>query len=113
MDTQFDFTLTDRELIGDTHLSDPLATMSLWSHFGRLIVPNLTEQTNNLQGFHMICLNFYLYNSYSTSEPGGEKIIGITDFYKTAEQIFAYAYFNKTGEWKLFPLEGMEAIAFS
>lgn len=101
MDSQFGFTLIDKELIGDTHLSDPLATTSLWSHFGRLIIPNLTEQTHNIQGFHMLCLNLYFYNRYYTSYLGNEGKIGITDFYKTAEQIFAYSYYNKNEEWKL------------
>lgn len=101
---RFGFTGIDKDLLGANRFADPLGTQVLWSHFGRALVPNLTEQTQIATGFYLLVCILYLYRKYRTEwipKHEDERGMDVEAFYALAEQLFSYATFEAEQKWDL------------
>ncbi|HKZ38212.1 MAG TPA: hypothetical protein VJ184_11205 [Chryseolinea sp.] len=100
---RFGFTNIDSDLIGNNRFADPLGIQPIWSHFGRVLVPNLTEQTRYAAGFYMLVCILYLYEEYKKwiDIQENEKTMSVETFYILAEQLFAYATYEQEQKWEL------------
>lgn len=101
--TRFGFTLKDDGLVGSSRFTEPLGIQPIWSHFGRAIVPNFTEQTGNAYGFFLLVYILFYYEEYCEwiEKYQESKRMSVEQFYILAEQIFAYSYYENEHQWNL------------
>ena len=64
-DYNFGFTDEDKNLLGNTIHLDPLGTLPIWQFYARNLIPNLTEQSSNLEGFYLLAIILNLYEKYN------------------------------------------------
>lgn len=100
----YGFTEVDKDLEGANRFADPLGMQPLWSHFGRQLVPNMTEQTWYVSGFYLLTCLLYLYESHYrpwSEKQENKKTIPVESFYILGEQLFAYAVYENEKRWEL------------
>lgn len=85
----------DQGLIGSASSRDPLGILPVWSTRGRDLVPHLTEQTTNAEGFQVLITILWLWQKFVERYPrlSGEQ----KAFYLVIEQAFGRSTgkFNK------------------
>lgn len=91
----------DTELLGASSSIDGMGVLAIWSERGRDLVPYLTEQTTEIQGFQILVEAFRLWEEFLKTADNSKYSEKLSDFFILVEQAFARTVGSQHKDWNL------------